>query len=362
MSLRDRLRRGIAEVSSLRAFEYSGAGAAVARLDCNELPLPLDADEMARCRDALGRLALHRYPEVSGRALRESLARRWGVEADQILLGNGSMEVLSLLMTAFGGQTARGAATVLFPDPSFPMFEVIAKTHGLTPVAVPLDEQFRLDEEQCARTMARERPVLSLFASPNNPTGNRFDEAALIRLARQVDGAFVVDEAYADFSGQTLLPRLGDTPSLLISRSLSKIGLAGLRLGALVGSRDVISELDRVRLPWNVNAVSLALGTVLLEGRRRIDERIGTVVQLRTAFEASLRGIPGLCVYPSEANFILVRVRPPAGDVERRLIERAVIVKNVSRPGPLEGCLRITVGTADENARCEQALRQALVR
>jgi histidinol-phosphate aminotransferase len=284
------------------------------------------------------------------------------VEADQILLGNGSMEVLSLVMTAFGGHTARGVAKVLFPEPSFPMYAVIAKTHGLTPLAVPLDERFGLDEEQCAQTITRERPVLSIFASPNNPTGNRFDEAALLRLARRVDGAFVVDEAYAEFSGQTLLPRLRDTPSLLISRSLSKIGLAGLRLGALVGARAIISELDRVRLPWNVNAVSLALGTALLDGHHRIDARIQAVVELRHAFDALLRDIAGVCVYPSEANFILVRVRSPAREVERRLIERGVFVKNVSCPGPLEGCLRITVGMAEENARCAQALRQALDR
>lgn len=357
-SFRSRLRAGILEVSALRLFDYTGAGKTLARLDCNEMALPVSTEERARWAEVVASLELNRYPDVSGRPLREALARRWGVEPDQILLGNGSVEVLALLMTALGSDGA-DPAKVLYPEPSFPQYEVMARTHGLVPVAVPLSPDFQLDEGRCAEAISRERPVLAVFASPNNPTGNRFDEDALVRLANLMGGAFVADEAYADFTGHTLLPRLRTTPSLFVLRSLSKVGLAGLRLGALVGAREAIADLDRVRLPWNVNAVSLALGCAALARPEPVQARIRQCIELRRELDAGLRRIAGLTVYPSEANFILVRTARRASDVARHLLCRGVLIKDVSKPGLLADCLRISVGTAEENERCLQALHTA---
>jgi histidinol-phosphate aminotransferase len=351
------LRPGIAQVAALRLCDYAGAGPGLARLDCNELCLPPSEAELARCVDALARVPWHRYPDVSGAPLREALARRWAVSPSEILLGNGSIELIALLLVALGGRTE---PALLFPDPSFPQYEVMAHTHGWRPIAVPLLRDFQLDEERCAAALARERPPLSLFASPNNPTGNRFDEGALLRLAAGSDGAFLVDEAYADFGGSSLISRRGDAASLLILRSLSKIGLAGLRLGALIGPPEIIAWLDRVRLPWNVNAASLAIAEAILAEPAAVAERLATVVRWRGELEAGLATLSGVRVYPSDANFLLIRTPTPALQVEQRLLARGVAIKNVSRAGLLEGCLRITVGTPDENRRCIAALRAVL--
>jgi histidinol-phosphate aminotransferase len=356
VSVFDHLRPGIAQVSALRLFDYA-SGPILARLDCNELCLPPSEAELARYREALASVPLHRYPDVSGAPLREALARRWGVSPSQILLGNGSIELVALLLVALGGPAE---PTVLFPDPSFPQYEVMAHTHGWRPVAVPLLRDFQLDEERCAAALDREHPPLSLFASPNNPTGNRFDEAALLRLAARSGGAFVVDEAYADFGGSSLISRRDEAPSLLILRSLSKIGLAGLRLGALIGPPELITRLDRVRLPWNVNAASLAIAGAALADPAALEARLAAVVRWRRELAAGLAAVPGVRVYPSDANFVLIRTPDPADQVEQQLLAQGVVIRNVSRAGLLDRCLRISVGTPEENQRCIAALRAAL--
>ena len=360
MSWREALRPTIARGAAFRPFDYATAGPGLVRLDCNESAFPPGEDEMAAFQEELARLDLRRYPDVSGGALREALARRWDVAADEILLGTGSEEIISILTIAFGGQ-AGAPASVLFPDPTFNQYEVLARAYGATPVSVPLGDRFGLDVEAVGRVIRSVRPALAFFASPNNPTGNRFDSEALVSLARQMDGVFVVDEAYADFGGKTLMPRVRETPGLFVMRSLSKVGLAGLRVGALVGPRQAIAEIDKVRLPWNVNAVSLALACATLRHPERFEARIRETVALRGGLETALRSLPGVVVYPSDTNFfLLVRVPADAGTVFHGLLARGVLVKNVAQPGALERCLRITVGTAVENTRCVRALGAVL--
>jgi histidinol-phosphate aminotransferase len=360
MSWRKRLRASIQEGSAYRPFDYGTAGAGVVRLDCNESAFLPDEEEMRTFQDELGRLALNRYPEVSGKPLREALARRWRVDPDQILLGNGSEEIISILTIAFGGSVTGEPAKVLYPHPTFNQYEALARAYGARPMPVPLDQDFRLDEPRFAEAIRGAAPALAFFASPNNPTGNRFAPDTLCRLASLMDAVLVVDEAYADFGGETLIPRIQATPGLLVMRSLSKIGLAGLRLGALIGPADAIAELDKVRLPWNVNVVSLALGCATLLHPERLERRIRATVELRGALERGLRAIPDVVVYPSDANFVLVRTPLDAGALFAGLLARGVLVKNVSAPGQLEGCLRITVGTALENERCIRALAAAM--
>jgi histidinol-phosphate aminotransferase len=360
MSWREHLREGISELSALRLIDYASAGPGLARLDCNELALAPTPDEIEAFAAALRGVAIHRYPDVSGRPLREALARRWCVEPDQILLGSGSVEILALLMTAFGAGKRGEPAKVLYPDPSFPYYEVIARTHGVVPISVALDAHFQLDEARLAQAIDRARPALALFASPNNPTGNRFDMGVLERLACQMDAVFVVDEAYADFDGRTMLPRLHALPGLFVLRSLSKIGLAGLRLGAIVGARDAIAELDKVRLPWNISGVSMALGCAALACPDLLERRVRAIVDARSCLQAALCEMPGVVVYPSDANFLLVRVPAEATAIYHQLLGDSVLVKDVSRPGLLERCLRITVGTPQENERCVRMLHKHL--
>jgi histidinol-phosphate aminotransferase len=359
MSWREALRPAIGAGAAFRPFDYASAGPGLVRLDCNESAFPPGPDELAAFHEELARLDLRRYPDVSGAPQREALARRWGVAPDEIMLGSGSEEIISILTIAFGGRAGAPAA-VLYPAPTFNQYEVLARAYGATPVAVPLGPGFRLDAEASRRVIEQARPALAFFASPNNPTGNRFEPDLLLELAQRMEGVFVVDEAYADFGGATLLPRVRDTPGLFVMRSLSKVGLAGLRVGALVGPREAIAEIDKVRLPWNVNAVSIALACATLRHPQSFEARIRETVALREGLAAALRAIPGVVVHPSDTNFLLVRVPEEATAVFQGLLARGVLVKNVAAPGPLERCLRITVGTEVENLRCARALRAAL--
>ena len=360
MSWRDHLREAVWGLSLYRPFDYASAPRDLVRLDANEAAYPLDRGEVEAFQAEIGRLAFHRYPDVSGQPLREALARRWGVAPEQILLGNGSDEVIAILVAAFGGGRPGAPARVLYPTPTFGEYESIALSHGAVPLPVPLDDRFQLDEPALAETIRRERPALAFFASPNNPTGNRFDPEVLLRLAPAMDAVLVADEAYADFGGFTLMPRVGEVPGLFVMRSLSKIGLAGMRLGALVGPRDAVAELDKVRLPYNVSAVSVALACAALARPEHLDARIRRVADRRRELEAGLRAIPGLTVFPTDANFVLIRTPGDARAVFDRLLARGVLVRYLSRPGPLERCLRITAGTPEENEACLRALRAAV--
>jgi histidinol-phosphate aminotransferase len=360
VSWRDNLRPEIYDLTAYRTFDYAKAAADLVRLDANESSIPEDADDRAALAEALATVAVHRYPEVSGRPLREALAVRWGVQPEQVILGNGSDEVIAILITAFGrGQGAQGAK-VLFPTPTFGEYEGIALTHGARPVAVPLDAQFQLDEAALAETIGREHPALTFFATPNNPTGNRFDAAVMERLARLSDGVTVIDEAYGDFGGSTMLDRVGQVPGLCVMRTLSKIGMAALRVGALVAPAELAHELDKVRLPYNVNTVSQALAIAILGRGERLAGKISAGADARRALEAGLRELPGLTVFPSDANFVLVRTPGDAKRVWEQLLERNILVRNLSRPGPLHNCLRITAGTPEENSKCLEALRAVL--
>jgi histidinol-phosphate aminotransferase len=331
-------------------------------LDCNESPLPPDEREMSLFARELSRLALNRYPEVSGRPLREALAARWSVVPEAILLGNGSEELISLLCSAYGRNDDGSPVRVLYPDPTFNQYEALAKIHGAKPLPIPLEPDFSLNEARFADAIDRARPALSFFASPNNPTGNRFDPDVLERLARRAGTPFVIDEAYVEFSGNSAIPRICDTPSLLVLRSFSKIGFAGLRLGALVGDPATIRELDKVRLPWNVNAVSLALGCTLIRHPEGWNNRIRDTVARRHELGRALSRLPGVVVYPSDTNFLLVRFVVSAKALFEELWSRGVRVKNVSAPGSLENCLRISVGTGAENRRLVRELARAIER
>jgi histidinol-phosphate aminotransferase len=286
------------------------------------------------------------------------LAARWNVSADEILLGNGSVETIGMLMTTFGAARHGMPATVIHPEPTYGQYDIMASGYGLRAVPVPLGERFELDEGRVAAAIERERPALAFYPSPNSPTGNCFPHDSLERLARQMRGVFVVDEAYTDFADESIIPRVHATPGLFVMRSLSKIGFAGLRVGALIGERDALAELDKVRMPYNVNAVSLAFAQTLLADPERMATRVAAIVRLRRALEAELRTIEGVEVFPSRANFVLIRTPYAAHLVFDRLLARGILVRVFDHAPRLARCLRITAGTFHENARCVHALRE----
>jgi histidinol-phosphate aminotransferase len=347
------------DILSLRAYHVPDS-AGLIKLDAMENPYPwpeaLREDWLAVLREA----ELNRYPDPQGHDLQAALREAMGVPLDMVLLlGNGSDELIQMLALTL----AKPGRKVLSLDPGFVMYRMIALFAGMDYVGVPLRaSDFALDLDATLTAIARERPVLTYIAYPNNPTGNLFDAAAVERIIQASPGLVIVDEAYAPFTDQSFLPRLGDWPNLLVMRTVSKMGLAGLRLGYLAGPREWLTEIDKVRLPYNINALTQASASFALRHRAAWDEQTATIRAERAKLFDALAASDGITPYPSEANFILVRTEPGrAGAVFQGIKDRGVLIKQLHGAHPLlADCLRITVGTPQENAALLTALEAAL--
>jgi histidinol-phosphate aminotransferase len=344
------------EVQALQAYQAEMPADAPPRvkLDANESPFALgDAmrEELAaELSKALADVELHRYPDPEARELRRLLARDLGVAPEQILASNGSDEAIQMLLMAVAGP----AVAIAAPVPTFVMYEIGSRVLGLRFVGVPLDDRFGLDAEAFGRVLAAEKPRLVFLAWPNNPTGCLYDAPVVEEVLRTCSGRgcdalVAVDEAYTHYSGETFLPRLGRYPNLVILRTLSKIGLAGIRLGMLIASRDVVEEINKLRMPYNVNALSQAAARVVLRHPDVVRRHAASIVQERERLLAGLRDFSGVTVFPSRANFFLIRAERPGDEIYRGLLERGILVRNFSRAPRLANCLRVTVGTPEEN-------------
>ena len=311
-----------------------------AKLDANELPFALPAELRARLGAVLAEVALERYPDPQARELRATIAKQLDVAGDQIVFGNGSDELISLVIAAFAGP-------VLYPVPSFVYYRLAAVARGVPPIEVPLDARFELDEDAIERAIETHRPSVVFLALPNNPTGTLWRmDFALELAARHRDIAIVSDEAYVAYSGRTNLPHAGG--NLVVMRTLSKIGLAGLRVGFVIASPEIAALLDKLRPPYNVSAIDQRAAVFALEEASGwCQARVAEVVAERERVAAHLSAL-ALEVYPSAANFVLVRAGDRAADVWRRLVDAGVVTRSFG-PGPLYGCLRITIGTSTEN-------------
>jgi len=308
------------------------------KLDAMENPYGLPADLAAEVGRLAAEAPLNRYPDPTASALKARLREVMTVPAGlELLVGNGSDEIILLLAMA----VSRPGAALLAPEPSFVMFRMIAGFVGLRYVGVPLAPDFGLDLPAMESAIATHRPALTFLAYPNNPTGNLFDAAAIARIVESAPGLVVVDEAYHAFAGESFLPQLERHPNLLVMRTLSKLGLAGLRLGLLVGRGEWLRELDKVRLD-----VLSAQAAAICDERARLYDR--------------LSGMAGIQTFPSRANFLLFRV-PQADKVFASLKVRGVLIKNLNGSHPmLAGCLRVTVGAPEENDRFLDALQGSL--
>jgi histidinol-phosphate aminotransferase len=341
-----------------------------AKLDANELPFALPVDLRTRLGQALAEVALERYPDPNARELREVLARQLGVGGDQIVFGNGSDETIAFLISAFAGPR-RGhehgplhwrPAAILYPTPSFVYYKIAAVGRGVEAIEVPLTSKLELDEDAIERAINAHHPSVVFLALPNNPTGTLWRmDFALELAARHRDICVVSDEAYFAYAGRTNLPHLAAHPNLVVMRTLSKVGMAGMRVGFSISSPAIAQLLEKLRPPYNVSSLDQRAAVFMLnEGRAWCDARAAEVVAERTQLAKQLSTLPGTEVFPSEANLLLVRF---AGDgtasrIWQGLADRGVVVRNFDRPGTLlAGCLRITVGTPDENKLLIETLR-----
>ena len=357
------------EVQALRAY-HAGPGGAPGRrlikLDANESPFALGealSGAVAReLRQALADVELHRYPDPEARALRSALAQDLAVAPEQVLATNGSDEAIQLLLVA----TASAGGCVLSAAPTFVMYELGARALGLRYVGVPLTAQYALDLSAFLAVLRQERPRLVFLARPNNPTaGLMTDEAGIERILHACAGEacqalVVVDEAYYHYSGRTVLSRLAAFPNLVVLRTLSKIGLAGIRLGMLVGSPALVEEINKVRSPYNVNALSQAAARVVLGHGEIVRAQAAAIVEERERVLAALAEFPGVTTFPSAANFFLMRTARPAEAVHQGLLARDIVVRNFGHLPHLAGCLRVTIGTPEENEAFLTALAAVL--
>jgi histidinol-phosphate aminotransferase len=303
----------------------------------------------------LARVDLNRYPDPSGRRLRELLAKKMRVpEGMEILLGNGSDDLIQIVTFA----CARPGAAMMFPAPTFVMYGMNATLSGMKPLRYELREDYTLDRDAFVARVKAEQPALIFIAYPNNPTGVLYPEEDVVAVLRAAQGLVVLDEAYHVFAQKSFLPRLAEFPNLVVMRTVSKLGLAGIRLGYLVGRPEWIAEFNKVRQAYNVNVLTQAAASFVLERLEVLEEQAKRILAEREGLGRALAALPGVTVYPSAANFFLVRVRD-ADRTYEALRRQGVLVRNLNGPG-LANCLRITVGTPDENRILLTAMREAL--
>jgi histidinol-phosphate aminotransferase len=332
-------------VAQLQAYDPHKRPGQV-KLDANEHPFALPPVVQEAALQALAAVSINRYPDPEAEGLRHTLAKMLDVTPDMLLLGNGSDELVQMVLMACG---APGAA-VLTPTPTFSMYGLGTRMLDQRAVEVPLTADWGLDMPQMLAAIARERPRMTFLATPNNPTANCFDDAAVRRLIEAVPGVIVVDEAYYEFSGQTVLPLLKFYPHLLVFRTLSKVGMAGLRVGILVGNPELVSEINKVRLPYNLSAYSQVAAAVVLQHWEMLAPEFRIIIHEREQLRAGLERIPGVTVFPSQANFLLARIEAGAARVWEALGTHGILVRHFPGSPALQDCLRITVGTPPENA------------
>ena len=340
------------EIIARKAYHVPDS-AGMIKLDAMENPFRLPAELMNAIAARVADAALNRYPDPGASALKAQLRELMRVPAGmQIVLGNGSDELIQMLALA----VARPGAVMLGVEPSFVMFHILAAAAGMRYVSVPLAADFSIDVGAMLAAIRQDQPALIFIAYPNNPTGNLFDAKAIVRVIEAAPGIVVVDEAYHAFAGASFMPRLAEFPNLMVMRTVSKLGLAGLRLGLLAGSNAWLDHVDKVRLPYNVNVLTQLAAGEVLQHAEVLDAQAATIRGERAQLTAELTRVRGVTAYASAANFILFRVAA-ADRIFDGLKQRGVLIKNLNGTHPLlADCLRVTVGAPDENRQFLAAL------
>ncbi len=329
------------DVSLLTAYNAKEIPCRI-KLDANESPYGFSSS----LKVAMS-VPTNRYPDPEAREFKKLISKELGVKAENLLHGNGSDELIYYLITTFGGP-------VLYPVPTFSMYGIISQATGEKKIEIRLDEKFDLDLDKILSVMKSEKPKLIFLSSPNNPTGNCFSFDRILKVIEASKGVVILDEAYQPFSSQKdFLPLLKDYENLIVMRTLSKIGLAALRFGFLIADGRIIEEVNKVRLPFNVNSFSQAIVVAALKEKRNLNFFLRTIVSQRERLLVEMGKMNGIKPFPSEANFILFR----AGDADkvyRGLLKQGILVRNMH--DIIKGCLRVTVGTPDENTAFLKAL------
>ncbi|HXA48574.1 MAG TPA: histidinol-phosphate transaminase [Burkholderiaceae bacterium] len=351
------------EIRALSAYHVPDSAGFV-KLDAMENPYTLPSDLRNELAKRLAEVEMNRYPVPSYTALKAAICANLGVpNGFDVVLGNGSDELIAMLSTA----CAKPGAKVLAPTPSFVMYAMSARLAGMEFVGVPLQADLTLDLPAMLDAIRQHRPAITYLAYPNNPTGNLFGADQVLAIIDAVgdSGVVVVDEAYQPFAQTSFMSRLPEFGNLIVMRTVSKLGLAGIRLGYMSASVALLAEFDKVRPPYNINVLTQVAAEFVLQHTPILDAQAATLREQRENLRLALTAVPGVHVFPSAANFLLLRVQAPTknGDaIFANLLEHKVLVKNVGKMHILlENCLRVTVSTPQENALFIDALQAALL-
>lgn len=339
------------DIRALAAYHVPDSTGFV-KLDAMENPYTLPDDLRAELGRRLADVALNRYPVPSYATLKAKICDKLGVPAGfDVVLGNGSDELISMVSVA----CAKPGAKVLAPVPGFVMYAMSAQFAGLEFIGVPLNPDFTLDRAAMLAAIAQHKPAITYLAYPNNPTGNLFDADTMVEIMQAVGdaGIVIVDEAYQPFAQTSFMPRLAQFDNLIIMRTVSKLGLAGIRLGYMSAGKDLLAEFDKVRPPYNINVLTQAAAEFVLDHVDVLDAQAASLCEERTRLSSALAVLPGVEVFPSAANFLLVRIKSADNNASvcNQLLERKVLIKNVGKMHALlKNCVRVTVSTPEENA------------
>ena len=345
------------DIDSLKEYKIVDSKGMI-KLDAMENPFDLDVNFKITGLSS-GSSNLNRYPDANCESLRKKLRAKYKIGNDHnIIFGNGSDELIQLICLAF----LKPENTVLVPSPSFSMYEKISRVLGLKFKNVPLKNDFSLDINLMLKKIAESNPAIIFLAYPNNPTGNLWSKKDILEIINKSNGVVVIDEAYGAFSGQSFVTEINKYENLVIMKTLSKIGFAGIRLGYLFGENSLINNINKLRLPFNINSVSQKISDLSFENNEYIDEQIKDLIKLKGKLTNQMKDIGKVKVYESKTNFVLFKILDkPANDVFNHLISCNILIKNISSSPGLENCLRVTVGSEEENNLFIQSLKKSLI-
>mgnify|MGYP000270516884 CR=1 FL=1 len=319
------------------------------KLDANESPFDLPQSVRHKLANwLLEDPGLNLYPDTDSIELRNALAEHWGLDPLCFVIGTGSDQLIQVLIHLFVGKGDK----VLCPEPSFSMYKLTTKIAGGIPVDFLLnrEDNYSYSVDNLVEVVNREKIKLVFLCTPNNPTGGILPQKDIIRIIETCSNSvIVVDEAYAEFSEETAIPLVGKYQNLVVLRTFSKAyGLAGIRCGYSVSGKEMTDQINKIRPPYNISSLSQKVAKWILEEKRELNENIQVIVKEREYLADALSKIPSVTVYPSEANFILIKVQD-SHSLNKKLMNKGVLVRAYGNTPTLENCLRITVGTRPQN-------------
>ena len=340
------------KVKGLKAYQVENLDEGT-KLHANENPYPPSPELLNKIFQRLDELELNRYPDSDCRDLKKSIANRTGVSTEQIIIGNGSDELIQYLMQVLCDE----GETIAFPDPTFAMYGITAQCLGLKPVSFPLNDNWDFEASSALKILAEHKARIVFISYPNNPTGNCFSAQEIQQVIEQFEGIVVLDEAYHDFAGKTFLKQMEKHNNLVVLRSLSKIGLAGLRVGYGIFPVLLAEQINKVRLPYNSNSISQWVASELLNDFTPVQNQIHSILEERDRLMDELSKLSGITVYPSNSNFILFQASKDG--VFDNLKTNGILLRNLSSHPRLKNCLRVTIGTKQENDQFLNQLQKA---